>query len=179
MGTVRCIKILAGQESSKAFTHKDVIQYCKLTSREIVYLSEKKTVVPDIADAHGYSSARQYSLRNLFEFAIAKILRQAGLEHAKIKIFIEALQKINQLLSKEIQNNETYRSIIDQLGVFEMKIFDAQYMGINIGQGTTDDIWHIALEQPYRLIRDYKEEYAASVLIVRIDKVFSSLQELI
>src|SRR5688572_10022776 len=69
----------------------------------LIHLCEKKVVVPDLKDARGRGSSRQFSKRNLFDFAIAVEMRRLELPVS----FIQAVLRV--LRSFEIESARSLR----------------------------------------------------------------------
>jgi len=64
---------------------------------KLIHLCEKKVVVPDVRDARGRGSSRQFSKRNLFDFAVALEMRRLELPVS----FVQAVLRV--LLSFEAE----------------------------------------------------------------------------
>ena len=162
-----CLKILAGQKQSREFTHKDVITHCGLKSREIVYLTEKGTIIPDIANAHGHHSSRVYSSRNLLEFCIARALRDSGIEHARVKDIVMGLRRYCQKLE----------GIVDGGEEFLVKVFDGKILMVEVdGQawGTPCDmVGNSRMSEAY----DFDSHWGT--VVIHVDRIYRKLERVI
>jgi DNA-binding transcriptional MerR regulator len=58
----------------------------------LIYLCEKRVVVPDLGDARGRGSSRRFSARNLLEFGIALKLRELTVPARSISAILYALR---------------------------------------------------------------------------------------
>src|ERR671919_595099 len=70
---------------------------------KLIHLCEKNVVVPDVRDARGRGSSRQFSKRNLFDFAVALEMRRLELPVS----FVQAVLRV--LRSFEAQVKSTLR----------------------------------------------------------------------
>ncbi len=67
---------------------------------KLIHLCEKKVVVPDLQDASGRGSRRQFSKRNLFDFAVALEMRRLELPVS----FVRAVLKVLRSFETEVQS---------------------------------------------------------------------------
>ena len=58
----------------------------------LIHLCEKKVVVPDVRDARGRGSSRQFSKRNLFDFAVALEMRRFELPVSYVQAVLRVLR---------------------------------------------------------------------------------------
>jgi hypothetical protein len=66
-------------------------------------LCEKGVVVPDFQDAEGRGSSRQFSARNLLEFAIALWLRELDIGVAFVGAVVHVLRAFERIVAKELR----------------------------------------------------------------------------
>jgi DNA-binding transcriptional MerR regulator len=59
---------------------------------KLIHLCEKKVVVPDVRDARGRGSSREFSKRNLFDFAIALEMRRLELPVSFVQAVLHVLR---------------------------------------------------------------------------------------
>lgn len=59
---------------------------------KLIHLCEKRVVVPEVRDARGRGSSREFSKRNLFEFAVALEMRKLELPVSYIKAVLRVLR---------------------------------------------------------------------------------------
>jgi hypothetical protein len=58
----------------------------------LIHLCEKKVVVPDVRDARGRGSSREFSTRNLFDFAVALEMRRLELPVSFVQAVLRVLR---------------------------------------------------------------------------------------
>lgn len=83
----------------------------------LIYLCEKRVVVPDLADASGRGSSRRFSSRNLLEFAVALHLRTLGLPAASIAAILDTLRAFENRVASEIPGFEIVDALRAQNGI--------------------------------------------------------------
>src|SRR5262250_681152 len=59
---------------------------------KLIHLCEKKVVIPDVRDARGRGTSRQFSKRNLFDFAVALEMRRLELPVSFVQAVLRVLQ---------------------------------------------------------------------------------------
>src|SRR5215470_840980 len=59
---------------------------------KLIHLCEKNVVVPDVRDARGRGTSREFSKRNLFDFAVALEMRRIELPVSFVKAVLRVLQ---------------------------------------------------------------------------------------
>ena len=67
---------------------------------KLIHLCEKQVVVPDVQGARGRGSSRQFSKRNLFEFAVALEMRRLELPVS----FVQAVLRVLRSFETEVQS---------------------------------------------------------------------------
>ena len=83
----------------------------------LIYLCEKRVVVPDIADACGRGSSRRFSARNLLEFSIALRLRTLALPVGTVAAIIYTLRAFEKRVAGEIPGFELVTELRRASGV--------------------------------------------------------------
>ncbi len=58
------------------WTLSEVARLLHEPQHRLIYLCEKKVVIPDFSDAQGRGSSRRFSARNIFEFSVALLLSE-------------------------------------------------------------------------------------------------------
>ncbi len=74
------------------FTLTQAAKALGVAQHKLIHLCEKKVVVPDVRDARGRGSSREFSARNLFDFALA-------LEMRKLELPVSFVQAVLRVLS--------------------------------------------------------------------------------
>jgi DNA-binding transcriptional MerR regulator len=67
---------------------------------KLIHLCEKKVVVPDVRDARGRGSSREFSKRNLFDFAVALEMRRLELPVS----FVQAVLRVLRSFEAEVKS---------------------------------------------------------------------------
>lgn len=70
----------------------------------LIHLCEKGVIKPDVADPHGRGKVREFSDRNLFEFAVALELRKYEIPISRIGVLIKILDAFEKAASKSIND---------------------------------------------------------------------------
>lgn len=68
----------------------------------LIHLCEKGVINPDIADTSGRGRSREFSLRNIFEFALALEIRKYDIPVAKTGAIIKILNAFEKAMSKAV-----------------------------------------------------------------------------
>ena len=63
-----------------------------VAQHKLIHLCEKKVVVPDVRDARGRGSSREFSRRNLFDFAVALEMRRLELPVSFVQAVLRVLR---------------------------------------------------------------------------------------
>ncbi len=78
---------------------------------KLIHLCEKRVVVPDVQDARGRGSSRQFSKRNLFEFAVALEMRRLELPVS----FVQAVIRVLRSFETEVRSAQGDFALPDSL----------------------------------------------------------------
>src|SRR5262249_6378926 len=63
-----------------------------IPQHKLIHLCEKRVVVPDVRDARGRGSSREFSKRNLFDFAVALEMRRLELPVSFVQAVLRVLR---------------------------------------------------------------------------------------
>jgi DNA-binding transcriptional MerR regulator len=74
------------------FTVTQAAKTLGVAQHKLIHLCEKKVVVPDVREARGRGSSRQFSERNLFDFALALEMRKLELPVSFIQAVLRVLR---------------------------------------------------------------------------------------
>ena len=94
-----------------SFTLPQSARALGVPQHKLIHLCEKKVVVPDVRDARGRGSSREFSKRNLFDFAIAVEMRRLELPVS----FVQAVLRVLRSFEREAQASLTDFSLPDSL----------------------------------------------------------------
>ena len=74
----------------------------RVPQHRLIHLCEKEVVVPDVENARGRGSSRGFSLRNLFEFAVALELRRLDLPVNVVRSVLQAVRSFEEATQRQI-----------------------------------------------------------------------------
>lgn len=74
------------------FTLTQAAKVLGVAQHKLIHLCEKKVVVPDVRDARGRGSSREFSARNLFDFALALEMRKLELPVSFVQAVLRVLR---------------------------------------------------------------------------------------
>jgi DNA-binding transcriptional MerR regulator len=80
-----------------AFTLTRAAKTLGVAQHKLIHLCEQKVVVPDVRDARGRGSSREFSERNLFDFVLALEMRKLELPVS----FVRAVLRVLRTFEKE------------------------------------------------------------------------------
>jgi len=69
----------------------------------LIYLCEKKVIVPDLGEARGRGSSRRFSARNLLEFDVALKLRELTVPVGSIAAILYALKAFEAKVRRQVR----------------------------------------------------------------------------
>lgn len=72
------------------------------SQHRLIYLCEKRVIVPDLGDARGRGSGRRFSARNLLEFEVALRLRELTAPVGSIAAILYALRAFEANVARQI-----------------------------------------------------------------------------
>jgi len=78
--------------SIMAFTLTQAATALGVAQHKLIHLCEKKVVVPDVRDARGRGSSREFSERNLFDFALALEMRKLEVPVSFVRAVLRVLR---------------------------------------------------------------------------------------
>jgi DNA-binding transcriptional MerR regulator len=87
-------------------TLKEVQLRLGVPQHVLIHLCEKGVIVPDFADTAGRGKRREFSRRNLFEFAVALALRSLDLPVATAALVVRLLRSFEHATAKAVAGFE-------------------------------------------------------------------------
>ncbi len=87
------------------FTITQAARALGVAQHKLIHLCEKKVVVPDIRDARGRGTSRQFSRRNLFDFAVALEMRRLEIPVSFVKAVLRVLRSFEVEAKKILGGN--------------------------------------------------------------------------
>ena len=94
------------------WTLSEAARVLGVRQHRLIYLCEKKVVVPDFSDATGRGSSRRFSPRNLLEFSVALKLREMLMPVAPIAAIIYILRAFEKNVVKEMPGFKLPQSLL-------------------------------------------------------------------
>jgi len=85
-------------------TLKEVQLRLGVAQHVLIHLCEKGVVVPEFADTSGRGKRREFSQRNVFEFAVALALREFETSVATTALLVRLLSSFERALAKLVPN---------------------------------------------------------------------------
>jgi len=105
-------------------------------SHRLIHLCEKKVVVPDVQEARGRGSSRQFSNRNLFDFAVALEMRRLELPVSYVQAVLRVLRAFESeartLLDKFVLPESLLVSDAPRLSLI---ILDGEQLYLSLARG--------------------------------------------
>jgi DNA-binding transcriptional MerR regulator len=111
--------------SGRQWTLSQAARLLRQPQHRLIYLCEKKAVLPDFADATGRGSSRRFSARNLLEFSVALRLRDLDLSVDAVKAILHTLRSFEKTARKETPDFD----VVDDLrkaGAPELRVLVAE-----------------------------------------------------
>jgi DNA-binding transcriptional MerR regulator len=79
-----------------SFTLTQAAKTLGVAQHKLIHLCEQKVVVPDVRDARGRGSSREFSERNLFDFVLALEMRKLELPVSFIRAILRVLRSFEE-----------------------------------------------------------------------------------
>lgn len=91
-------------KSSREWTLSEAARMLSEPQHRLIYLCEKKVVIPDFGDAEGRGSSRRFSARNLLEFILALKLRDLTIPVSTIVGIVYVLRMFEKNVVAQMDN---------------------------------------------------------------------------
>lgn len=88
----------------ETYSLKEIQLKFNVPQHVLIHLCEKDVIAPDIADTQGRGRWREFSKRNLFEFALALEIRKYDIPVAKTGAIVNVLGAFEKTMSKTISD---------------------------------------------------------------------------
>jgi hypothetical protein len=88
--------------ASQTFTLADVARRFQVPQHRLIHLCEKQIVVPDVHDAAGRGSSREFSARNVLELSVALRIRDLMLPLTVAGAIVHVLRALEETLRKDV-----------------------------------------------------------------------------
>lgn len=108
---------------------------------KLIHLCERKVVTPEVRDARGRGTSRQFSRRNLFEFAVALEMRRLELPVS----FVRAVLRVLRAFETELHSRQRDFALPDALlrkGAPEVRllILDGERLYFRMRQASSTEV---------------------------------------
>ena len=152
-------------------TLKEVQLRLGVPQHVLIHLCEKGVVTPDFADTSGRGKRREFSQRNLFEFAVALVLRGFEMSVATTAFVLRLVRSFERAMAKSVPGFELPNFLLENgidltLAFYDggLLVFDARggalrkalLLGAKIGDGARGPDARPRLEKLDELPRTYE-----------------------
>jgi DNA-binding transcriptional MerR regulator len=94
------------------FTLTEAARALGVAQHKLIHLCEKKVVIPDVRDARGRGSSREFSKRNLFDFAVALEMRRLELPVSFVQAVLRVLRSFETAARKMLPRFKLPESLL-------------------------------------------------------------------
>jgi hypothetical protein len=101
----------------------------------LIHLCEKGVIEPDFAETAGRGKRREFSRRNLFEFAVALALRRFELPVATAAFVVRLLRSFTRATAKIIPGFELPAALSQRGPELSLHLYDGNYLVFRVGAG--------------------------------------------
>ena len=122
---------------SREWTLSEAARLLGEPQHRLIYLCEKKVVVPDLNNARGRGSSRLFSSRNLLEFAVALRLRGLELPVRLVAAIIHVLRAFERNVAQEIKGFSLAHSLKEKMAPdLRIILSDGKRLYFSLGAGS-------------------------------------------
>ena len=120
--------------SRREWTLSETARLLDEPQHRLIYLCEKKVIIPDFEDADGRGSSRRFSARNLLEFALVLKLMELTISAATAAAIVHVLRVFAKTVEDQIDGFDTAESLRKR-GAPEMRIIvsDGERLFFSLG----------------------------------------------
>lgn len=94
----------------------------------LIHLCEKGVVVPDFAETSGRGKRREFSKRNVFEFAVALTLRELEMPVATSAFVMRLLRSFEKATAKAVPGFDLGAFLLAQGAQFTLGLYDGRLL---------------------------------------------------
>ncbi|HVW30432.1 MAG TPA: hypothetical protein VHC69_33980 [Polyangiaceae bacterium] len=94
----------------------------------LIHLCEKGVIEPDFAETSGRGKRREFSRRNVFEFAVALALRRLELPVATIALLVRVLRSFLRAVAKADPGFLIPESLVGDGAELSLRLYDAEQL---------------------------------------------------
>ena len=114
--------------AEQAITLKEVQLRLGVPQHVLIHLCEKGVIEPDLAQTSGRGKRREFSERNLFEFAVALALRRFELPVATTALVVRVLRSFLRSVGKAVPGLELPQALGDAGLDLELRFYDGDLL---------------------------------------------------
>lgn len=122
--------------SEEPITLKEVQLRLGVPQHVLIHLCEKGVISPDFADTAGRGKRREFSQRNLFEFAVALTLRDLELPVAIAALIVRLLRAFDRATTKLLPGFELPEFLLERGVDLSIHLYDARLVVVNARGGS-------------------------------------------
>lgn len=116
--------IMPPSPQEEPVTLKEVQLRLGVPQHVLIHLCEKGVVVPDFAETSGRGKRREFSRRNLFEFAVALTLRTFEVSVATTAFVVRLVRSFERAVAKAVPDFELLAFLTTSGAHLELHLFD-------------------------------------------------------
>ena len=109
-------------------TLKEVQLRLGVPQHVLIHLCEKGVIEPDFADTSGRGKRREFSKRNLFEFAVALAVRRLELPVATIALLVRVLRSFFRSVSRAEPGFRIPESLAEGGAELALRVYDGELL---------------------------------------------------
>ena len=121
--------------SEEAVTLKEIQLRLGIPQHVLIHLCEKGVVIPDFAETSGRGKRREFSQRNLFEFAVALTLREFELSVATTALLVRLLRSFQRALAKLVPGFTLLEFLAAKGAYFTLAVYDGDLLVLSAHGG--------------------------------------------
>lgn len=126
---------MAIMASEEPITLKEVQLRLGVPQHVLIHLCEKGVVVPDFAETSGRGKRREFSKRNLFEFAVALTLRELEMPVATSAFVMRLLPAFEKATAKAVPGFDLGTFLLAHGADFTLGLYDGRLLVVNARGG--------------------------------------------
>lgn len=119
--------------AEKPVTLKEVQLRLGAPQHVLIHLCEKGVIEPDVTETSGRGKRREFSQRNLFEFAVALTLRRLELSVATTAFIVRLLRSFARATRKLVPGFELPASLVDRDLQLALRLHDDRFLVFSAG----------------------------------------------
>ena len=127
---------MAIMANTEPTTLKEVQLRLRVPQHVLIHLCEKGVIVPDFAETLGRGKRREFSKRNLFEFAVALTLRELELSVATTALVVRLLRSFERATARALPGFVLLEHILEKRLELTLYLLDGRHLVVDARGGT-------------------------------------------